>query len=130
MGRASGVTEAGGAHPSLPVGANGRAMPVLASGTTHTLAASGTEALTASDFSATCKVITIRAVGTAIRFLIGDATIVATDADPNPVVLDGEVHDEPIYEDGGGLGADATHDRISIIAIGAGSGTVYVTERE
>lgn len=118
------------AHPSLPVGDNGRAIPVLASGTTHTLAASGTQARSAADFSDTCKVITIRAVGTAIRFLIGDGTVTATDADPNPVVLDGEVHDEPIWEDANGLSGDAIHDRISIIAVSAGSGTVYVTERE
>lgn len=133
MGRASSVSVDNGtnrAHPSEPVGDNGRAIPVLASGKTHTLAASGTQARSATDFSDTCKVVSIRAVGTAIRFLIGDVTITATDADPNPVVLDGEIHDEPIYEDGGGLGADLLHDRISIIAVGGGSGTVYVTERE
>ncbi|MGI9499704.1 MAG: hypothetical protein ACR2P3_06680 [Geminicoccaceae bacterium] len=125
MGRASSPTPG-----SLIVDANGRAVPVMPSGTTTTLAASGTQARSGSNFSATCKVVTIRVTGTAIRFLIGDDTITATDADPNPVLLDGEVHDEPIMEDGGGVGGDATHDRISIIAVGGGAGTVYVTERE
>lgn len=135
MGRASSATvdnATNRAHPSLPADDTGRAIPVLASGFTHTVTVSGTAARTAVDFSATCKVITIQVTGTAIRYLIGDDTVVVTDTagDGHPVLLDGGSRDEPIWEDGGGLSGDTIHDRISIIAVGGGSGTAYVTERE
>lgn len=133
MGRASSPSQDNGtnrSHPSLPVGDNGRAIPILASGFTHVVAVTDTAARTAVDFSDTCKAVTIRVSGANVFFRLGDDTVVAVNDTNDPFLLDGEVHDEPIYEDGGGISADLTHDRISIIAPSGGSATVWVTERE
>lgn len=133
MGRASSVKVSGGvngAHPSLPVGDNGTPIPVLASGFTHVVTVSSTAARTAVDFSVSCKVITLRVSGSNVFFRVGDDTVVAVNNGNDPFLLDGEVHDEPIFEDGGGHGDDTEHTRISIITPAAGTGTVWVTERE
>lgn len=133
MGRASSVRVDNGtylAHPSLAVGDNGRAMPVLASGFTHVVAVTSTAARTAVDFSTTCKIITIRVSGANVFFRLGDDTVVAVNDANDPFLLDTEIHDEPIYEDGGGISTDLVHDRISIIAATGETATVWVTERE
>ncbi|MGI9491368.1 MAG: hypothetical protein ACR2QF_02975 [Geminicoccaceae bacterium] len=131
-GSSSTVGGATRAHPSLPVGDNGRAMPILASGKTEVVTAGAAQFLPA--FSDTVKAITIRAVGGSIRFVLSDGTVPATAGAGSkfPYVGDGEVHDEPVYADGGGIGGINVPGGQNVISIVAESGaaTVYVTERE
>jgi hypothetical protein len=118
----------------LPNDGRGRpiqVVPHLAQGG-HGVAASAGAAKLIGPFGPATRIVTVRAVGGGVFWVAGDATVVATAPavpfDNGPHYLgDGQSVDVVL---GGDVGAAAPRaDHLSVIAAGAGTPAVYVSER-